>query len=76
MYQNVSVSKPKKFGNQNTNSINVIVNPNDADDDEEEEARMPLSKIAQLNALNKQGMSPMEMNHIQQEALRKEPSSI
>ena len=71
LYQHVSVSKPKKFGNQNTNSINVIVNPNDADDDEQE-AGMPLSKIAQLNALNKQGMSPMEMNHIQQEALRKD----
>lgn len=69
LYQNVSVSKPKKFGNQNTNSINVIVNPNDADNDEEE-AGMPVSKIAQLNALNKQGMSPMEMNFIQQEALR------
>ena len=35
LYQNVNVSKPKKFGNQNTNSINVIVNPNDADDEEE-----------------------------------------
>ena len=69
LYQNVNVSKPKKFGNQNTNSINVIVNPNDADD-EGEGTNIPTSKIAQLNALNKQGMSPMDMNYIQQEALR------
>ena len=39
LYQNVSISKPKKFGNQNTNSINVIVNPND-DDEEEKQMKM------------------------------------
>jgi len=69
LYQNVSISKPKRFGNQNTNSINVIVNPND-DDEEEKQMKMNPSLTSQLNALGKQGMSPMEMNYIQQEALR------
>lgn len=75
LYQKVDVSKSKRFGNQNTNSINVIVNPRDEDDDDTPNRNMMKitpSLTSQLNVLGGGGgnITPQAVNQVQQEALR------
>ena len=78
LYQKVDVSKSKRFGNQNTNSINVIVNPRTNDESDEDEMynrnmmRISPSLTSQLNVFRDPGISPQAVNQIQQEGLRED----
>ena len=58
LYQKVNV-KPKKFGNQNTNAINIIINP---DENEEMYNKNPSSRPNNSSILNTIQQQPREVD--------------
>lgn len=69
LYQKVKINNKKGFGNQNTNSINVIVNPKE-DEESNTEMSLPPALINKLNAISNQGLSGSDMGYMLQQAKR------